>query len=179
MIAATLQRLKGTERIWIWFVLLPLAFAAVPLIFVTFASWDAVSPNGSEAGLWLAVLLVIPALLAIPVLLLCLVGLLFRNIRFYSAAGAWISLVFVVAFTGSVWIGESIRMNAFHHLQRAVNLSSKRSAPLRQGMAVRLKTLKLWSPSSLSVSRRLGWAHTRIINIGRDQTLSTVIHGPS
>ena len=83
----------------------------------------AVSPNGSDAFLWLMLLFVFPSLPAVPAILGALVGLAIRRVRRYSAVLVLCSVAYLGAFVLSVRIGESVRISAFHRL-------AERSRPL-------------------------------------------------
>jgi hypothetical protein len=83
----------------------------------------AVAPRGDHSVLWCALLLVFPAMLAVPILLVALIGLAFRRVRRVAAIVALCSIAYCVAFGLSLRIGDRIRMNAFAQL-------AERSKPL-------------------------------------------------
>lgn len=105
------------------FIVPPLLCAAIPLVCVPAAEWAAVAPHGSDAFLWLMLLLVFPALAAVPAFLAALVGLAFRRFRRYAAVIALCCAVYFAAFGAAVRIGDNIRMSAFRRL-------AERSEPL-------------------------------------------------
>jgi hypothetical protein len=107
----------------IWFVGGPLLCALIPLVCVPAAEWMAIAPHGSATFLWLMLVFVIPALAAVPIILVALVGLAFPRMRRYSAVLALCSVAYLVAFICSVRLGENVRMSAFQRL-------AERSKPL-------------------------------------------------
>ncbi|MCW5557110.1 MAG: hypothetical protein KIT22_04640 [Verrucomicrobiae bacterium] len=107
----------------IWFVGAPLFCALIPLVCISAVERMAVAPHGSEAFLWLELLFVLPAMVAVPAFIVALVGLAFQRVRRYAIVLALCSLAYWVAFIFSLRLGESVRMRAFHRL-------AERSKPL-------------------------------------------------
>jgi hypothetical protein len=87
------------------------------------AEWYAVTPFGSDAGLWLSIFLVFPLLAVFLLGLFCIILTIFKRIRRIALTIIlFCSIYFIVAFI-CMQIGEKIRMHAFHKL-------AQRSAPL-------------------------------------------------
>jgi len=95
----------------------------MPLVFVPAAEWMAIAPQGSGLSLWLILILVIPALAAVPAIPIALAGLSLRRVRRYASILALCSVAYLVAFIVSHRLGEGVRMGAFHRL-------AERSKPL-------------------------------------------------
>lgn len=115
--------IRINRRGLIWFVIAPLLCGVIPLVCCSFADLFAVSSIGSETLLWAKIILVFPALAAMVVFCVSLLGLVFRPIRFISGVGALCSLGFVAGFILSIFVSEKIRINAFRRL-------AERSEPL-------------------------------------------------
>jgi hypothetical protein len=101
----------------------PLLCVLIPLVCIPAAEWMAVAPRGNEAFLWAMLILVFPALVAVPAIFVGLVGLAFQRVRRHSIVLALCSSAYLVAFVFSVRLGASIRIDAFHSL-------AERSKPL-------------------------------------------------
>ena len=110
------------NRYWRALVLGTLVSAFVNSAFIL-AEWWAVSPHGSEAGLWLVIILVFPmlaAILALPVSLLLTVS---RSTRKWACQVALFALPYAIIALVSIRGAGRLRMHAFEQL-------AERSAPL-------------------------------------------------
>lgn len=100
----------------IWFAAPPIFCALVPLLCIPAADWMAVAPRGNVSFLWLALLLVFPALAAVPVLFVTLFGVAIPRFRRKAAMLGLCSAAYLVAFVVSIRIGQEVRMSAFKSL---------------------------------------------------------------
>ena len=106
-----------------WLIGSPVLCALIPLVCVPAIEWMGVAPHGGWWILWLTPLFTLPALVAVPVFLAALVGLLFQRVRLFCGILALCSMTYLVALGVSFHLGGHVRMNAFHRL-------AERSKPL-------------------------------------------------
>jgi len=84
--------------------------------FFVAAQWWAVSPNGSEAILWLSILLIFPLIFSLAMIPVAILLSFFTKIRRYAfRIGISCAVYFLIGIV-CINIGQRVRMNAFHKL---------------------------------------------------------------
>ena len=101
---------------WVRYVVPPLSFAAVPLLYFPLAELYTVSPMGHESVLWLGMFLILPLMCAVVLLPLALIAACSSRWRQLGLITALCCISYDVATVGAIRLGNGIRMSAFERL---------------------------------------------------------------
>jgi hypothetical protein len=109
-------RRKALTGLWSM-LLVALAFAAIPLSYVMFTEYAAISPWGTDAFLWLGLFFIIPLLPAAAIVFLgAPIAVCFRKTRRIALISLVLAAFYVLGVVGGAIIGGEIRMWGFARL---------------------------------------------------------------
>lgn len=100
-----------------------LVLAGIPIVCITFLEWATVTSWGWQEFWMLEILFIAPVFVILLMLLPCLIGVLHESHRRVAGVFLCLSIAYLLGFFSSSYLGNSVRMHAFHNL-------ASRSTPL-------------------------------------------------